>query len=930
MADSEPLLGQIVSHYRILEKIGSGGMGEVYRAHDDQLGRSVALKVLSAGVLADQEARRQFHKEALALAKLNHPNVATVFEFGSQNDLDFLAMELLTGQSLGEKLKKGPLPETEIRRLAIQLANGLASAHDQSVIHRDLKPGNLFLTRDGHLKIFDFGLAHLFQPGWNTDATETSDLDSAGIFGTIPYMPPEQLRGLPVDARSDIYAAGAVLYEMATGRRPFPQTQSTDLIDAILHQTPPAPKSLNPQLSSGLQTLICKSLEKEPRGRFQSARELLAALEGSEKVAVAPLWKLARWLPSAVAALVVIGLALVGWHYFGQETRALSPTDTVVLADFANSTGEPVFDDALKQAVSVQLAQSPFLNILPGQKVREQLRFMGRSPGDPVTQEVAQEICQRTRSKAVLAGSIAKLGSQYVVGLNAVNCQTGESFAQVQAQAARKEDVLKVLGGQTTKLREKLGESLSSIQRFDVPIHEATTSSLEALKDVSLGIKASSEKGDAQSIPFFDHAIELDPNFAMAYALLGSSYEGLGETAKANENYTEAYELRDRVSEQEKFDISVYYYGSVTGELEKANQTLDLWAQTYPRAASPHFFLSTNDSLLGLQEKALAENLEGIRLDPESGVEYGNLMMDYTNLNRFAEAKAVYQQVLARKLDAPFFHVQRYCVAFLESDAAEMNRQFAWAVGKPGEDSLVSAESDTEAFYGHLAKARQLSVRAAALAQSNGDKESAAGWLMNDALREVEFGEFAQARDKTASALALASTQDLRTQAALVSARAGGSDRARKIAASLARQYPLNTLLNRYWVPTLLAAVELSRDNPKAAIEDLKQVAPYELGEPPPLAGSLYPVYIRGEAYLRLHQGREAAAEFQKFVDHRGIVMSFPLSSVARLGLARAYELSGDTVKARAAYRDFLTLWKDADSDIRVLKQAKAEYAKLQ
>jgi serine/threonine protein kinase/tetratricopeptide (TPR) repeat protein len=927
MAESRSI-GQTVSHYRILDKLGGGGMGVVYRAHDDQLGRDVALKVLSEGVLADETARKQFRKEALALAKLSHPNIATVFEFGSENGLDFLAMELIVGTSLSEKLKEGPLPVHEVQRLGAQLVRGLASAHDQSIVHRDLKPGNLFLTQDAHLKILDFGLAKVLQPLLSADVTQ-STADSTAISGTVPYMSPEQLRGLPVDTRSDVYAAGAVLYEMSTGRRPFPQSQSAELIGAILHEMPALPKSVNPLVSPGLDALICKSLEKNPEQRYQSARELLAAIEGMESTAGAPVLKASRRIPILAAVGAVIALAFVGLRYFPRKTSALTAADTVVLADFANSTGEPVFDDALKQAVSVQLAQSPFLNILPSQKVREQLRFMRRSPSDPVTVEVAQEVCQRASGKAVLAGSIAKLGSQYVVGLNAVNCQSGESFAQTQTQVARKEDVLKALGGQSTKLREKLGESISSIRRFDVPIHDATTTSLEALKDVSLGVKAFSEKGDADAVPFFQHAIELDPNFALAYALLGSSYTGLGENSLATTNYTRAYELRDRVSEPEKFEIEVYYYGSVSGELEKANRTLELWAQTYSRDASPHFFLSINYSLMGLHEKALAENLAGIRVNPSAGVEYGNLMLNYLNLNRLDEAKAVYQQALARNLDAPFFHFQRYCIAFLEGDSQEMNRQFVWAAGKSEEDSLVSAQSDMEAFYGHLTKARQLSERAAAIAQRGGQKETAAGCLMNAALREVELGNFAQARLQSGSALALASSQDLQMQVALVSGRAGDSVRVRKMADDIAKQFPLNTMLNRYWVPTLRAVAEINNNNPTKAIELLEEVAPYELGEPPPLSGTLYPVYIRGQAYLLLHQGNQSAAEFQKFIDHRGVVVSSTLASLARLGLARAYALQGDIGKARTEYHNFLTLWKDADPDIPILKQAKAEYAKL-
>jgi eukaryotic-like serine/threonine-protein kinase len=940
------MVGLCLGHYRIIAKIGAGGMGEVYRAHDEQLDRDVALKVLPAGVLTDETTRKRFRKEALALASLNHPNIETVYEFGSHDGVDILVMELIPGPTLRERLRTGPLPEREVLRLGVELAEGLTAAHEQGIVHRDLKPGNIIVMPNGHVKVLDFGLAKLLRP--TSDAMSTENLMETHAAGTLPYMAPEQLRDEPVDSRTDVYAAGAVLYEMATGQRPHTETQSARLIDAILHGTLTLPSTHNHLVTPALEGIILKALETESERRYQSARELRVALESvaagfkpqqlqpdapltSGVMRPAALLRQRKIMVSTVA-LGLLGIVMSVWLLNTHKTHALSETDTIVLADISNSTGDTVFDETLKQALSVQLAQSPFLNILSDQRVAETLRLMGRSSGDRVTKDLAQKVCERTESKAMLSGSISSMGSQYVIGLNAIDCNTGGSLAQDQVQAARKEDVLKALDKATIKLREKLGESLSTIQKFDKPVELVSTPSLEALKAYSLGMKARNEKGDVTAISFFKHAIELDPNFAIGYAELGISYDNLGEPGLASMNTKKAFELRDRVSEREKFRISSAYYGYVTGELEKEMETYELWAQSYPRDAVPHLDLSADFGYLGQYDKAISVAREAVRLDPNNAVNYENLTGFYLALGSFEEVKSTFRQAQALKLENPGSHLHLYGVAFLEGDTAEMERQVAWAVAKRGaEDLLLSAQSDTEAYHGRLGKAREYSRRATELAGRNEQIETAALWKMNSALREVEFGNVTKAQQETASALTLAKSRDVQVLAALVLARSG-DPRSQKMIDELQEGFRLNTVLNRYWLPTIRAVIEDEHGNPSKALEFLEGVGPFEMGQPPPLAevgGFFYPVYVRGQEYLRLHQGSEAAAEFQKFLDHRGTVVNNPLGALAHLGLARAYTLQGHTAKARAAYQDFLTLWKHADPDIPILQQANAEYAKL-
>ena len=636
----------------------------------------------------------------------------------------------------------------------------------------------------------------------------------------------------------------------------------------------------------------------------------------------------------AVATAVIATLVVGGFVYYRhwRQMSKLTDKDTIVIADFENKTGDAIFDDTLKTALSVSLRQSPFLNVLSDTQVTKTLQQMTRPADTKLTPGVARELCQRAHSKAYIAGSIASMGSSYVLGLKAVNCQNGDTLAEEQVAAPAKENVVDVLGKATSKLREEMGESLATVQKFDVPLAQATTSSFEALKVYSLAAKMQSEKGDPASIPFLNRAIALDPNFAMAYDAVGVAYSNVGETGLASQYLQKAYELRDRASEVEKIQISAFYYELVTGELPKMLESLELWVQEYPRSATAHINLGAAYFMIGRYEGALAEYLTVAQLDPGEGLTYSNLIADYAALNRWEEAKAAYQQALARKLDNSAVRGNEYGVAFVEGDGSEMARQLAWAIGQPGvEDWFLSLQAETEAFYGRLQKAGDLSRRAVESARRNDEKEMAALWQLDAALREAEFGNFSEARQQAAAALALASTRDVQVLAALTMAQAGDAPQAGRIADGLEKRFPRNTIVNDYWLPTIRASIEIQRSNPSKAIELIRAASPYDFANPPPgVGGLLHPVYVRGQAYLLLHRGDQAAAEFQKFFDHRGVVMNCQLGALAHLGMARASVLQADTSKARSSYKDFLTLWKDADPDIPILKQAKAEYAKLQ
>jgi eukaryotic-like serine/threonine-protein kinase len=948
------MIGQTISHYRVLEEIGAGGMGVVYRAEDLRLGRTVALKMLPAHLVRDPAALLRFEREARLASALTHPHICTIHDLGEHDGQPFLVMEFLEGRVLSQVIGEKPLPLAHLLDLALQVGQALEAAHRRGIIHRDLKPGNV-LVMDGHLaKVLDFGLATLAHSATSVTRSPADDVSSPTRAtdvgaGTTAYMSPEQARGERLDPRTDLFSFGAMLYEMATGARAFPGPTMAVVFDGVLNRMPIAPTHLNPEIPPGLEQVIQKALEKDRNLRYQGASDLLADLRrikrrldhpsGAALVAseAAPAWSTwsaptpARGAGSrrrrmvagllALACVVVAAALLLRWR---AEPAPLTDRDSVLLADFDNRTGDPVFDGTLREALAVHLSQSPFLDVVPTERVRETLQMMGQPANAPLTSAVAREVCQRQGVKAMLQGSVARLGTAYVLTLEASDCLQGEFLAREQVQVERKEDVVGALGTSSRSLRRRLGESLATLERFDVPIEQATTGSIDALRAYALGVAERAAGTDIDAIPFFRRAAEIDPTFASAYNALSSIYGSLGESDRREEYARLAYDHRAHVTERERLFIEYQYHDAVTGDEMRALEILQVWKQSYPRDYRPANALAVLFNRVGQYTRAIEEATEARRRNPDHPFPYSNLAFAYRGANRYAEARQAAGEALKRGIETVPTRRLLFQLALLEGVEGEAAEHLAWARNRAREFDLIGAQAQAMAHAGRMAEARELYRGTAERAERQGFPQIALGYQAQLAWTEALYGERDRAIEQATHILSRQPTVAPRLRAAAALALAGAASEAERLLEGEAAEATTDTFRRDVYGPLARAAVHLARGQHERAVEALRPATAYETGS----VAALAPLFLRGEALLPEAPGH-AAAQFRGVLDHRGVDPFSPLLPLARLGLARALARQGDVEGSRIAYGALLREWADADPDLPPLREARVEHGAL-